>query len=62
VRAEARGIEVEQLVNELLKKDFGLIKAAKSLRRHIGFAPLLRALWLAAGCPPGVGTAPKMAP
>jgi len=28
-RAQARGIEVEQLVNELLKKDMELIKAAK---------------------------------
>ena len=28
-RAQARGIEVEQLVNELLKKDIELIEAAK---------------------------------
>ena len=28
-RAQARGIELEQLVNELLKKDIELIEAAK---------------------------------
>lgn len=28
-RAQARGIEVEQLVNELLKKDIELIEAAR---------------------------------
>lgn len=29
-RAKARGIEVDQLVNELLKKDIELIEAARS--------------------------------